>query len=119
MAKPASIPDEVLNLMAAKLRVMGEPTRLAVLRVLMAGEKNVTPIVEETGRPLASISKHLKQLAEAGLVARRKEGPHVFYRLDDLAVEKICRLVSNSILTEMEKQLKQHRKLLGRKRESP
>src|SRR5205823_6274886 len=47
LAKPESIPDEVLNLMAAKLRVMGEPTRLAVLRTLMAGESNVSQIVEE------------------------------------------------------------------------
>jgi ArsR family transcriptional regulator len=91
--------------MAAKLRVMGEPTRLAGLRALMAGEKNVSQAVEETGRPLANLSKHLKQLAEAGLVARRKEGPHVFYRLDDPAVDTVCRLVWNSILKEMEEQL--------------
>jgi DNA-binding transcriptional ArsR family regulator len=116
MATPDAIPDEVLSLMAAKFRLLGDPTRLAVLRsVMMGGEMNVGQIVEQTGRGLANVSKHLKQLAEAGLLARRKEGPQVFYRLDDPVVEKICHLVCDSILTDMREQLERHRKVLGKK----
>ena len=47
----------------------------------MEGERNVTQVVEETGRNQANVSKHLKMLAEAGLVARRKEGLQVIYAL--------------------------------------
>lgn len=113
---PDAIPDEVLDLMATKFRLLGDPTRLAILRSLMTGgEMSVSQIVGKTGRGLANASKHLKQLAEAGLLARRKEGSQVFYRLNDSIVEKICHLVCESILEDFQEQLTQHRKLLGRK----
>ncbi|HMB03793.1 MAG TPA: metalloregulator ArsR/SmtB family transcription factor [Isosphaeraceae bacterium] len=108
------IPDELLDMMAEKFRMLSDPTRLAILRALMAGEKNVTQVVEETGRGQANVSKHLKMLAGAGLVARRKEGLQVFYRLDDPLVEKLCRLVCGTIVQDVEEQVRQHRELLGR-----
>lgn len=78
------------------------------------GELNVTRIAEETDGTQANVSKHLKQLAEAGLVGRRKEGLHVLYRLDDPVIEKICHLVCETILDELRAQMEQHRKLLKR-----
>jgi DNA-binding transcriptional ArsR family regulator len=108
------IPDELLDLMSEKFRMLSDSTRLAILRVLMAGEKNVTQVVEETGRGQANVSKHLKMLAEAGLVARRKEGLQVFYRLDDPLVERLCRLVCETIVQDVGEQVRQHRKLLGK-----
>jgi len=108
------IPDEFLELMADKFRMLADPTRLAILRVLMQGERNVTQVVAETGRSQANASKHLKMLAEAGLVARRKEGLQVFYRLDDPLVEKLCKLVCETIADEAEQQVRQSRKILGK-----
>ncbi|MCI0718035.1 MAG: metalloregulator ArsR/SmtB family transcription factor [Acidobacteria bacterium] len=110
------IPDEVLLFMAGKFRMLSDPTRLAILRTLMVkGERNVGQVVEETGGSQANVSKHLKQLAGAGLVARRKEGLKVLYRLDDPVVEKICHLVCETIFEELESQAKLNRKLLKRK----
>ena len=75
MAKQRPIPDEFLILMAAKFRMLRDPTRLAILRALMlGGELNVGQVVEATGCSVANVSKHLKQLAEAVLVSRRKQG---------------------------------------------
>src|SRR5262249_8326650 len=99
-AMPATIPDEFLELMAEKFRMLSDPSRLAILRALMQGERNVTQVVEETGRNQANVSKHLKMLADAGLVARRKEGLQVFYRLDDPLVERLCKLVCETIVAE-------------------
>ena len=111
------IPDEVLAFMAGKFRMLADPTRLCILRTLMeSGERNVGQVVEATGGTQANVSKHLKQLAEAGLVARRKEGLNVLYRLDDPVVEKICHLVCETIIKELEAQVEQNRKLLKRKR---
>jgi DNA-binding transcriptional ArsR family regulator len=111
------IPDQVLLLMAEKFRMLSEPTRLTILRALMSqGELSVSQIVEQTGSTQANISKHLKQLAEAGLVTRRKAGLHALYTLDDPVVQKICHLVCETILKEIEEQVERNRKLLKRKR---
>jgi len=107
------IPDEVLVFMAGKFRMLSDPTRLSILRTLMAkGERNVGQVVAETGGTQANVSKHLKQLAAAGLIARRKEGLNVLYRMDDPVVEKICHLVCETIFDELEAQAGQSRKLL-------
>ena len=96
----ATIPDEFLDVMADKFRMLADPTRLAILRALMGGAKNVTQVVAETGRNQANVSKHLKMLAESGLIARRKQGLRVFYSLDDPLVERLCRIVCDTIIDE-------------------
>jgi DNA-binding transcriptional ArsR family regulator len=110
----SSIPEQLLDVMAEKFRMLSDPTRLAILRVLMSGEKNVTQVVEETGRGQANVSKHLKMLADAGLVGRRKQGLQVFYRLDDPLVEKLCKLVCQTIIQDVHQEVRRHRQLLGK-----
>jgi hypothetical protein len=53
-------------------------------------------------------------LAAAGLVARRKEGLQVFYRIDDPLVEKLCDLVCTTIALDARNQVKKSRQLLGK-----
>jgi DNA-binding transcriptional ArsR family regulator len=110
----SSIPDDFLDLMADKFRMLADPTRLAILRALMDGERNVTQVVEETGRNQANVSKHLKMLAEAGLVARRKDGLQVFYALNDSLVERLCKMVCETIVQEAREELDRQRGLLDR-----
>lgn len=93
-----TIPDAMLDLMADKFRMLADSTRLAILRSLMDGERSVGEVVAETGRGQANVSKHLKMLAEAGLVGRRKDGLQVFYRIADPLVEDLCNLVCQRIL---------------------
>ena len=107
-----TIPDAFLDLMAEKFRMLSDSTRLAILRALMQGERNVTQVVEETGRNQANVSKHLKLLADAGLVARRKEGLQVFYRLGDPLVERLCTLVCETIVQEAREEVERQKKLL-------
>ncbi len=108
-----TIPDEFLDLMAEKFRMLADPTRLAILRALMQGERSVTQVVEETAGSQANVSKHLKSLAEAGLVGRRKEGLQVYYRLDDPLVEKLCKLVCETIVQETRQDVERKQKLLN------
>jgi DNA-binding transcriptional ArsR family regulator len=108
----ATIPDEFLDLMAEKFRMLADPTRLTILRALMAGERNVTQVVEECGRNQANVSKHLKLLAETGLVARRKAGLQVFYTLDDPLVERLCKLVCETIVEETQEKMARQQKLI-------
>ncbi len=106
------IPDDLLDLMAEKFQMLADPTRLAILRTLMEGEKSVGQVVRETGRGQANVSKHLKLLAECGLICRRKEGLQVYYKLDDPLVEQLCSLVCGTIRGEVERNITQQRALL-------
>jgi DNA-binding transcriptional ArsR family regulator len=114
MRMPSTLvfPDEFLDLMAEKFRMLGDATRLAILRSLMAGERNVSQVVSETGRGQANVSKHLKLLAEAGLLKRRKEGLQVFYQLSDPMVERLCKLVCETIVESAASEVKRNQGLL-------
>jgi DNA-binding transcriptional ArsR family regulator len=109
---PLTIPDEFLGRMAEKFRMLADPTRLAILRALLEGEKNVGQVVEETGQNQANVSKHLKMLARTGIVGRRKEGLQVFYAIGDPLIEQLCDLVCSAIVREAQEQAEQSRQIL-------
>lgn len=100
--------------MALTFRLLGDPTRLAVIRALLSGEeKNVGRLVEETGQSQSNVSKHLKHLTRAGMLARRKDGLQVYYRLVDPVVERLYELVSEA---SREDGRDQHERLVRRSR---
>jgi DNA-binding transcriptional ArsR family regulator len=61
---------------------LADPTRRAILARLASGEFRVTDLAEPFDISLPAVSKHLKVLEEAGLLARRKEGRIHHCRLD-------------------------------------
>jgi ubiquinone/menaquinone biosynthesis C-methylase UbiE len=65
------------------LKAMAEPTRLRLLVLLASGELNVKDLTGILGQSQPRISRHLKLLAEAGLVERAPEGSWVYFRLGD------------------------------------
>lgn len=65
------------------LRAAGEPTRLRILALLAEGERSVKDLTDILGQSQPRISRHLKLLAEAGLVTRFAEGSWAFFRLAD------------------------------------
>lgn len=91
------LPDEALELVAGRFRVLSEPVRLKLLQLVCEGEMSVTELVEAAGAGQANVSKHLGILLDAGLVARRKEGLKVFYRIADESVKDLCEIVCRSI----------------------
>ncbi len=60
---------------------VGEPTRLAIIRFLADGTKNVGEIAKAVERPIVNVSHHLGVLREAGLVEDRKDGRFMLYTL--------------------------------------
>jgi ArsR family transcriptional regulator len=108
-----TLPDQFLEKVAEKFRMLGDPTRLSILRALMSGEKNVGSVVTETGQNQANVSKHLKMLADAGMVRRRKDGLQVFYSLNDPLIETLCTLVCSAILEEAHAEVEKHREMLN------
>lgn len=82
---------------AAKFRALGEPARLALLQILMAGERSVGELVDASGFSQANVSKHLTTLAQAGFLARRKSGTTVLYAIGDRVVNELCELMCRRV----------------------
>jgi len=70
----------------AVLKAAGETTRLRVLALLAEAELTVSDLTEILRQSQPRISRHLKLLAEAGLVERFREGSWAFFRMADRAV---------------------------------
>src|SRR2546421_1154472 len=65
----------------AVLKAAGESTRLRILALLAEAELTVSDLTEILRQSQPRISRHLKLLTEAGLVARFREGSWAFFRL--------------------------------------
>ncbi len=86
------------------LRAAGEPTRLRILALLAREELAVLELTRILGQSQPRVSRHLKLLAEAGLVERFPDGAWVFYRLAGAGaaralVDKALALISPSDAT--------------------
>jgi ArsR family transcriptional regulator len=74
-------------------RALGDPTRLRIFCLLRAMELAVGEIAQVVGQSQPRVSRHVRILAEAGLVERRKEGNWVFLRISrDAACDAILGL---------------------------
>jgi len=71
---------------AAVARALGHAHRLELIEHLAQGERTVETLAQRTGLSVANASQHLQQLRRAGLVASRRDGRHVNYRLSDETV---------------------------------
>lgn len=73
----------LMEQLLSALRAAGEPTRLRILAILALGELTVSELTQVLSQSQPRISRHLKLLADAGLVQRYPEGSWVFYRLHE------------------------------------
>jgi DNA-binding transcriptional ArsR family regulator len=71
------------------LRAAGEPTRLRILALLASEELSVLELCRILDQSQPRVSRHLKLLAEAGLVDRFPDGAWVFYRLTAAAAGRL------------------------------
>ena len=77
--------------MARTFSALSDPTRLALVEHLMrAGEQPAGALVERVAISAPAISRHLKVLREAGLVAQRVAGTHRFYAVRPEAMRAIA-----------------------------
>jgi ArsR family transcriptional regulator len=89
--------DRALEMVAQRFKLLGEPTRLRLLQLLMKGEMSVNELVRASGSTQANVSKHLGMLANGGLVARKKVGVSIIYRIADPTLFTLCDLVCRSL----------------------
>lgn len=95
------LPLGLIEHAAERFRVLGDVTRLSILRVLRErGELNVGEICAALDGGQANVSKHLRTLSEAGIVSRRREGTAAYYRIIDPSITKLCDVVCNRLVTQ-------------------
>ena len=97
MALPHPLPDELVELIARRFRVIGEPMRIRLLDRLREGEATVNELSEALGASQQNVSKHLGVLAEVGILGRRKQGNHAYYEIADEGVLALCEQVCGSL----------------------
>ena len=77
--------------------VLATPVRLRIIGALCGGEKNVTKLLEEIEVSQPNMSRHLNVLYRTGVVAKRRSGVQVFYRIADESVVLVCKAVCERI----------------------
>lgn len=98
-----NLPPHLLEHVAERFRVLGDATRLALLRTLLAsGELNVGELVERLGCSQANVSKHLRILLDAGIVGRRSQGTAAYYAVTDPSITRLCDLVCDRLRDQAE-----------------
>ena len=67
-------------------KALGHGHRLEILELLAQGERSVEALAERAGLSIANASQHLRLMRQAGLLASRRDGKRILYRLSDPAV---------------------------------
>lgn len=81
-----ALSQQYIQPLADVFKVLGDPTRLRILRVLMNQEVCVRDIADELGMGQSAVSHQLRILRDARLVQFRREGKTVYYSLADAHV---------------------------------
>jgi DNA-binding transcriptional ArsR family regulator len=98
---PHPLPNDLAELIAQRLRVIGEPMRIRLLDRLRDDEATVTELTEALGASQQNVSKHLAVLAGVGIIARRRAGNHAYYRIADEGVFALCEQVCGSVQRQL------------------
>jgi DNA-binding transcriptional ArsR family regulator len=75
---------------AATLRMLADPTRLRIIWALLHGEHSVNDLADHVGAQPPAVSQHLAKLRLAGLVAVRRDGNRMFYAASNEHVRRLA-----------------------------
>ncbi len=92
-------PDAAFHGAVALFKALGDERRLRTLELLAAGEACASEIAATFDEPMSTVSHRMRILEQSGLVARRREGRHMHFRLLD---EHVLRLVRDALDHAME-----------------
>jgi len=95
--------QEVFQLHADLLKALAQPRRLEIINLLQNQELSVTKIQDMLALPQANLSQHLQVLRKQGVVADRREGKQVFYRLAHKNFLKANDLLRDVLIERYEK----------------
>lgn len=101
MPLPHPLPDPLVELIARRFRVLGDPMRIRLLDRLREDEATVQELTEALGASQQNVSKHLQLLLDARVVSRRKQGTHAYYSIADDGVLQLCEQVCGTLQRQL------------------
>lgn len=102
MPTAAQEKDAVFESAAELFAVLSTPIRLKIISAVCEREKNVSELLAEIDTTQPNMSQHLATLYRAGVLARRREGTQIYYRLQSERVATLCRAVCTQVAIEMD-----------------
>ena len=96
----SQLSDQMIEEAGRIFSALSDPSRLKLLRLLMASPEPMSQgvLAEAAGLSQANTSKHLVCLLQAGLVAREREGNQAYFRLTGPLVLDACRLIKDHVM---------------------
>ncbi len=96
-------PQRRLYEMKAEIfKAIGHPIRLAIMDTLREGERCVCEVAALVGAERSNVSRHLAVMVKAGVLASRKEGLQVFYRVRTPCLMNVFPCVENALRQQLE-----------------
>ena len=99
---PHPLPDPLVELVAQRFRVLGEPMRIKLLDRLREAPATVGELQTALGASQQNVSKHLGILHSAGLISRTKDGNYVRYAITDPSVFDLCEQVCGGVRRQVD-----------------
>jgi ArsR family transcriptional regulator, arsenate/arsenite/antimonite-responsive transcriptional repressor len=79
--------------LASLFKALGDPTRVRLLSLIAAhegGEACICDLTEPVGLSQPTVSHHMKQLVDAGLLSREQRGRWAYYRVEEAALAELA-----------------------------
>ena len=92
----------VFELAAELFSLLGTPMRLRILSALCDGERSVSELLAQIKTTQPNLSQHLAVMYKSGVLARRKDGVQVLYRVQSERAVALCRSVCMQIAIELD-----------------
>ena len=94
--------DRVFESAAELFALLATPVRLKILSAVCHEEKNVSELLGQIDTTQPNMSQHLATLYRSGVLAKRREGTQIYYRLQSERVAMLCRAVCTQVAIELD-----------------
>ena len=93
---------KVFASVAELFAVLSTPIRLKIISAVCQNEKSVSQLLMEIETTQPNMSQHLSTLYRCGVLAKRREGTQMYYRLQSERVATLCRAVCTQVAMEID-----------------
>ncbi len=93
----------IFEMQADLIAMFANPRRIMIVDILGDRELSVGAIAEALDLPIPNVSQHLRAMKDRGVVASRKDGQTVFYRMTNPKFCECCKMVRAAIIEELAK----------------